>query len=574
MNVTFITSAPFFRRLPAYRWGADVYGHPDTITGPLILGGIVKKAGHDVEAYEELNGSFDYDRLIRRTDVLCLYTMTSNAPRAYEIADRFKREGHARIIIGGLHASTLPEEALQHADQVMIGEGENSILDCVEGRNTDKIVHAKPVCNLDEVPFPDYSILKTPCEAADVLTSRGCPFRCSFCTTTRMFHPYRQRSIDSVIAEIRHYKEMGFEYMNFQDDNFTANKERAKEICKRMVDEGLVFKQTFFFGRTDIANYPDLLDALAAAHCTRILIGIESLNQDALNDINKHQTIDDIERAGKACRDHGIELIASIVLGIDEDGIDDLKRSTDFAKSIDAYQLQPAVLTPFPGTPVYDRFKKEGRMILDGSEHQVSDWEAFDMMNATFQPKKMSPWGLQSAFCTMARRFYTRRSAIHIGVLYGSEYGWRRWGLALMAQWGTIATQLAGVIGKGSTYWRVKHAPWIFENDPENVAARAKRPTLLGKMKDTAIEVSKDLQPETMRENIQRTSKRVEHDLWVARRRRETQRKEAQRPDPYANVPKRSMPSENSLIPLKILGVTEVALPILLVGHLIRKHAE
>lgn len=83
MNVTFITSAPFFRRLPAYRWGADVYGHPDTITGPLILGGIVKKAGHDVEAYEELNGSFDFDRLIRRTDVLCLYTMTSNAPRAY-----------------------------------------------------------------------------------------------------------------------------------------------------------------------------------------------------------------------------------------------------------------------------------------------------------------------------------------------------------------------------------------------------------------------------------------------------------------------------------------------------------
>ena len=114
----------------------------------------------------------------------------------------------------------------------------------------------------------------------------------------------------------------------------------------------------------------------------------------------------------------------------------------------------------------------------------------------------------------------------------------------------------------------------MFENDPENVTTRAKRPTLLGKMKDAAIEVSKDLQPETMRENIQRTSKRVEHDLWVARRRKETQRKEAQRPDPYANVPKRSMPSESSLIPLKILGVTEVALPILLVGHLIRKHAE
>ena len=92
------------------------------------------------------------------------------------------------------------------------------------------------------------------------MTSRGCPFRCTFCTTSRMFAPYRRRSVDSVIAEIKHYKEMGFRYMNFEDDNFTADKDRAKEICRRIIAENLQFEDTFFFGRTDMANDPEHLD--------------------------------------------------------------------------------------------------------------------------------------------------------------------------------------------------------------------------------------------------------------------------------------------------------------------------
>lgn len=114
------------------------------------------------------------------------------------------------MILGGIHPSTLPEEAAEHADQVIVGEGERVILDVVEGRIRDAVVRAPCVEDLDCVPIPDYSILKTRCDTANVMSSRGCPYCCSFCTTSRMFRPYRRRSVESVIAELRCYKRLGF----------------------------------------------------------------------------------------------------------------------------------------------------------------------------------------------------------------------------------------------------------------------------------------------------------------------------------------------------------------------------
>ena len=470
MNVTFVTPAAALRRLDAYRIGSRLYGTRDSITGPLILAGIVREAGHDVEAYEELNGDVDYDRLLEWTDVLCLYTMTSNAPRAYDLADLFHEKGHAHVLIGGIHASALPEEALRHADQVLVGEGENTILDVVEGRITDPIVQCAPVLDLDAVPWPDYSVLKTPVEAADIMTSRGCPFRCTFCTTSRMFSPYRKRSVESVIAEIKHYKEMGFRYMNFEDDNFTADKDRAKEICRRIIAENLQFEDTFFFGRTDMANDPELLDLLAAAHLNWVLIGIESLNQAALDEIDKHQSVEDIRRAGIACKEHGIQLIASIVLGIDQDGPEDIARTVEFTKSIDASKLQPAILTPFPGTPVYEQFCKEGRMIASDER----DWEQFDMMNATFQPKKMSPWDLEMEFYRSACSFYDRKSTLRMARLFGPGYAMKRYGLAVCARLGRFAVWTAGTFAKDTPYYRLKHEPWMFADENGKGAAPAK----------------------------------------------------------------------------------------------------
>lgn len=135
-----------------------------------------------------------------------------------------------------------------------------------------------------------------------------------------------------------------------------TTKKRAKEICRRMINENLVFKETFFFGRTDMANDEEMLNLLEKAHLTRVLIGIESLNQESLDIINKHQSIEDIKKCAEALSRHKIRLIASIVLGIDTDTREDIRRSVNFAKEINAYQLQPAILTPFPGTDVYEQY--------------------------------------------------------------------------------------------------------------------------------------------------------------------------------------------------------------------------
>lgn len=428
MKVVFVTPAADIRRNWVYRLGGSFYGRSNSITGPLILGGILKREGHEVEVYEELYKDLEPEN-IDDANVICIYTMTSNAPRAYELASIFKREYKKRVIIGGMHASALPEEALRYADQVVVGEAETIIVDLIEGNIKEKIVYAPPVENLDSIPFPDYSVLKTPCQVANLMTSRGCPFSCIFCTTSRIFYPYRYRSPDNVIEELEIYKKMGFEYVNFEDDNFTANRERAKEILTKMIQNDLVFNETFFFGRTDLAKDEELLALLRDAHLNRVLIGIESLNQESLDYIDKKQKKEDIEYCGKMLEKYKIRLIASIVLGLDYDTKEDIRKAVEFSKKINAYQLQPAVLTPYPGTPLYEQFEEEGRIL-------IKDWQYYDMMNVIFEPKNMSPWELEFEFFRAVNEFYSFRGAMKMFRIFGFEAGMRRIGLWIASKFG------------------------------------------------------------------------------------------------------------------------------------------
>ncbi|WP_123054447.1 radical SAM protein [Clostridium sp. JN-1] len=448
MKIVFIVPTADIRRNSIYRFGSKIYGHTNSIVGPLILGRILEDAGHTVEAYEELYEDLDFKKF-EDADFIMLYTMTSNSTRAYHIADYFRNEKHKRVVIGGIHASSMPEEALQHADQVIVGEGESVIRDVVEGRIKDKIVYAKCIKNIDEIPFPDYNILKTPCDAANVITSRGCPFECSFCTTSRMFHPYRKRTPDNVIEELKTYKEQGFKYMNFEDDNFTADKARAKGILRKMISNKLVFRETFFFGRTDMANDEELLQLLHDAHLNRVLIGVESLNQKSLDDINKKQKISDIEKCGKVLKKYKIKIIASLVLGLDSDSKEDMERGEQFCKKIKAYQFQPAILTPFPKTPVYEQYEKENRMLKN-------DWQYFDMMVVNFKPKNMSPYDLQSEFFKLIKKFYTFKSSFAMFKIFGPAAGFRRLGLWIAVKFVNIFFKRKSNMNDGNIYNKLK----------------------------------------------------------------------------------------------------------------------
>ena len=198
-----------------------------------------------------------------------------------------------------------------------------------------------------------------------------------------MFFPYRERSVENIIDEITMYKKMGIKNINFQDNNFTANKEKVKLLLKEMIKKDLVFKDVFFFSRTDIAEDDELLELLRKIGRPVVLIGIESTNQDSLDLINKEQNVNNLEDNLKKLAKNKIKLSASVVLGFDFDKKEDLKKTVNFCKRINSFALQPPPLTIFPGTELFKQYEKEGRII-------TKDWQYYDMMHVMFKPKNMS----------------------------------------------------------------------------------------------------------------------------------------------------------------------------------------
>jgi radical SAM superfamily enzyme YgiQ (UPF0313 family) len=423
MNIAFITPAADIRKTLPYRLGNSIYTRPNAITGPLILATMLRDRGHTVEVYEELYAKVNLENLLH-ADVIGISTMTSTAPRAFAIADYFRGKGK-RVVIGGMHATVAPEETLAHCDTVVTGEAESVIADVMEGSVTRRVVEASYTDDLDTVVFPDYSLLKTPCKEANIMTTRGCHYSCSYCSTSRMFMPYRERSVESVIAELAYYKKRGFKYVNFQDDNFTGNRKRAKQLLAKMIENRLVFRDVFFFGRADMVLDEELLSLLSRAHLRSVLIGIESLNPVSLELIGKKIKLEPLLASIPNLGKYKLKLLASLVLGLDTDAKEDIRNAIQFCQDINAFTLQPAVLTPFPKTPVYEQYQGEKRML-------TKDWQYFDLMHATFHPKKMSARELQIEFYDALRHFYSFRKSFTIMRIYGFAAGIKRLGLWLV----------------------------------------------------------------------------------------------------------------------------------------------
>jgi len=425
MKINFLVPASKLRTQFAFRVGHLTYGLPNPITGPLILGGMLKKEGHGVKVYEELYRDFNFEE-INDSDIIGIYTMTSNSTRAYELGDYFKSK-KKKVIIGGMHATAMPHKTLKHANQVIVGEGESVIKEVISGVIKDEIVYAPKIMNLDTIPFPDYTILKSPCLAANVLTTRGCPFHCIYCSTSKIFGPYRERSIKNVLNELAELKKQGFKYMNFQDDNFTYNKNRAKKLLSEIIKRKLYFKSTFFFGRADLGEDEELLSLLQKANFKTVLLGIESINQDTLDNINKNIKIEKIKKSISRLKKYKIKMIASLVLGLDTDTKEDIRRSVEFCKDNDAYTLQPAILTPIAGTELYKRLDNQNRIITYRGEY-------FDFMHVTFIPKQLTTYELQEEFFYSIKTFYSVKSAFRILKVFGLLAGFKRLALALILQ--------------------------------------------------------------------------------------------------------------------------------------------
>lgn len=381
------------------------------LLGAFYLGTILKKEEHDVsvlsedfkKVYDEKTGKLDEELL--NSDVVGFSTITCTAQRAYRIADALKKaRPNVRVIMGGPHATFMVEEALQHADIVVRGEAEKIISDVVDnGRGTSRVVEGTPVEDLDTLPFPELRLLRDgngKFKYIPILTSRGCPYDCVFCSVTQMFgKKYRFRSSGNVIEEIELRISQGFRRFFFSDDNFTADRERIKVLLEEFLRRKLSFRWTAQV-RVEVAKDTELLKLMSRTNCRLLMIGFESINPETLKLYKKHQGLDDIRYCISRLAEQDIRVHGFFVLGSDADDISTIERTVRFCRITKLNTVQFAILSPIPGTRLFEQLSSQGRIF-------TKDWSLYDGTHVVFEPKKLSAFELQNKVLRAWKKFYT-----------------------------------------------------------------------------------------------------------------------------------------------------------------------
>jgi radical SAM superfamily enzyme YgiQ (UPF0313 family) len=393
--------------------------------GSFILGALMKERGWDVEVMIEEINPLDFDDLAS-ADWVGLSTITPTAPRAYAIAKKIKELYQSvQVVMGGPHVTYLPEEALEQADFVIRGEGEDALVALAEAwegdgdfsvvpnlsyKLDDTIVHnpmAEACINLDRLPLPDFSLLKGeasafgPMNVIPVQTSRGCPFNCSFCSVTGMFgKKYRFRSTERIVEELRRYDKRG-NFIFFYDDNLTAHPSRAKQLFRAMIREKFKFQWSAQV-RADVAKDTELVKLMKKAGCHTLFIGFESVNPQTLKSMKKSQTVQEIAGAIKTIHRHHINIHGMFVYGFDDDDWKTVKQTVKFARKYQLTSSQFLILTPFPGSEFYNRARAEHRI-------RFKDWGLYDAHHVVFEPARLFPVDLQRAQIFSHKKFYSLR---------------------------------------------------------------------------------------------------------------------------------------------------------------------
>ncbi|MBN2156711.1 MAG: B12-binding domain-containing radical SAM protein [Candidatus Lokiarchaeota archaeon] len=422
--------------------------------GSILLATIMRNLGYHTKAYFLTIQEIKKRNL--KPDLVCISTITTTAIPSYNLAIHFRSLG-IPVVMGGPHVSALPEEAIQYADYVIVGEGEKVLpllVRALQGSydiakvpglfwKSEKKIYKNSennhISDLDSNPPPDWSLMdmgnrktkgKRKKITIPVQTSRGCPHDCSFCSVTQMFgRRFRYRSTESIISEIKQY-DPEIHSLFFVDDNFTASRKRTIELLDAMIENKFNFTWSTQV-RVELAQDRELLNKMHNAGCRYLYIGFESVNPESLIEMNKHQTPESIEYAIKVIRKTGIHIHGMFVFGFDSDTIDSCKATVKFAikKKIDSVQF--LILTPLPGTQFYNKMMEENRLV-------DRNWNEYDAHHAKFRPKNFTLAELQEMQIQGHQRFYTwwnnlarlirgKLSAFVIGVYaHYLNYKWKR----------------------------------------------------------------------------------------------------------------------------------------------------
>ena len=334
-------------------------------------------------------------------DLVVIQVYITNASRAYRYADHYRRNG-AHVCLGGLHVTSLPDEAAAHADTIFLGPGEDTfpafLADFKEGRPAAR--YAAPLHrSLDRLPAMRRDLIKRSLYLVpnSIVVSRGCPHHCDFCYKDAFFGKgtgFYVQKVDDALAEI---DRMPGRHVYFLDDHLFGDPRFAAMLLDGMKGMGRVFQ-----GAATVNSLlkPGLLEKAASVGLRSIFVGFENLDPENLRDHGKVQNLRrDYNAVVRRVRENGVMVNGSFVFGMDHDGPDVFRRTTDWAVSQGIETATFHIMTPYPGTGLYQRMEAEGRLL-----HR--DWDLYDTRHTVFRPARMSPERLEEGYWKSYQQFY------------------------------------------------------------------------------------------------------------------------------------------------------------------------
>jgi len=353
--------------------------------------------GVEVQITDENIEPVDFEEHV---DLVGITGMLMHAPRVYEIARKFRERG-IPVVLGGPHASSLPREAKEHVDAVVIGEAEKvwaGLIEDLKKGQLQPFYRANSFCSMEKLPFPRLELLHKEAYMTIncVQTSRGCPHQCDFCHVSYFFgKTYRCRPVDEVIEEV---KRLEGDFIVFVDDNIGGNRRYARELFTRLKP---LKKKWASQASLTLARDPELLKLAAESGCVSLFVGIESLSPENLRDVNKaFNQAYQFEEAIRALHDHDIMILAGFIFGLDHDDEGVFERTLRFCQKNRIELPSFFILTPLPGTTLFQRMESEGRLL-----HK--DWGQYNGATVVFKPRLMTEETLQRGFHWACKEGYS-----------------------------------------------------------------------------------------------------------------------------------------------------------------------
>ena len=377
-------------------WSSILFGYP-IITLPHLAG--ITPRQHTVKIVNENYEDIDFDE---PADLVGITSYTMTAPRVYEIADEFRRRGK-KVVLGGYHPTAMPQEAIQHADSVVLGEAELTwpevLHDCERGA-LKQFYGPNPDFDMAAIPPIRRDLIRQNPMIGAVQSTRGCPNQCEFCAIASFCkHEVKQRPVKNVVEEI---KQMPNRIFVIHDPSLTVNPAYSRELFKELIRQK-VHKGWVSNGNSNVLGKVDeeFLELAKKSGCVEWFVGFESVSQASLNGIKKTvNKVEDFKKTIKRLHQHGMAVQGGIIFGFDQDTpeIFDLTLEKMYEWELDVVEIN--ILTPFPGTPLYDRLEQEGRIIS-------KDWKRYNQVDVVFKPKQMTEKELFEGSRKVAKQFYS-----------------------------------------------------------------------------------------------------------------------------------------------------------------------